>query len=123
MTRLGAVAQSLFLLLACQAAGEALRRSTGLPVPGPVWGLALLAALLAWRGGGTAETERLSRWLLDRLALFFIPAGVGLIDLGQRFSSAWRPLLAVIVGSTVVTLIVTGLVFQWVARLVDPRAR
>ena len=40
---------ALLALLACQLLGELLRAALHLPIPGPVIGMFLLAAMLAWQ--------------------------------------------------------------------------
>ena len=41
---------AILALLAFQLLGEALSQAMGLPVPGPVVGMVLLAGVLIWRG-------------------------------------------------------------------------
>ncbi len=104
---------ALLTLLAFQALGELLVRGMGLPVPGAVAGMGLLFLWLLGRGGASRRLERVSRELLQHLGLFFVPAGVGVIVLGPRIAQAWKPLLAAVVLGTLVTLVVTALVFRW----------
>lgn len=111
---------AILTLLLFQALGELLVRLLGAPVPGPVAGMGLLLAwLLLWRGS-SRSLQRVSRTLIHHLGLFFVPAGVGVIALGPRLGGAWKPLLAVLVLGTLVTMAVTAwtfrLVSEWQAR-------
>jgi len=112
---------ALSVLLCCQLAGELVARLLQLPVPGPVLGLLFLFAILLARGrtaetvGGTAQV------LLGHLALLFVPAGVGLVRHGARLRMEWLPIFAALAVSTAITIAVTALVFQAVARALGPR--
>ncbi len=103
---------AILILLLFQALGEVLVRLLRVPVPGPVAGMGLLFLWLQARGGAGRRLERVSRELLQHLGLFFVPAGVGVVVLGPRLLAAWKPLLAAIILGTLVTLIVTALVFR-----------
>lgn len=103
---------ALLTLLLFQALGELLMHLLRVPVPGPVAGIGLLFLWLLWRGGGSRRLERISRELLHHLGLFFVPAGVGVLVLGPRLARVWKPLLAVVLLGTLVTLGMTALVFK-----------
>jgi len=109
------------LLLACQLAGESLQRLLGLPLPGPVLGLVLLLGLLVIRREVWPPLASTAKGLLQHLTLLYVPAGVGLMLHLERLSDDWLPLLAALVGSTLLTLLVTVLVFLGVSRLVEKR--
>jgi holin-like protein len=103
--------KGLTLLLLCQSAGEALARLFGLPLPGPVLGLLLMAALLQWapvRG----PVEAAATPLLQHLSLLFVPVGVGVVaHLGLITQYGARMALALAL-STWIGLAVTALVLQ-----------
>ncbi len=104
------------LLLVCQLAGEIFSRTLSLPVPGPVIGLALLAAGLwidAVRKGSAPEAieetqlGQVSHGLLANLGLMFVPAGVGIVQQLDVFSDYGLAIGIALVASTVLTLLVT----------------
>ena len=107
--------QGLALLLLAQSAGELLVRALRLPLPGPVLGLGLVLALLAWaptRRLVAAPVEAAADGLLAHLSLLFVPLGVGVIaHLGLLGGHALALALVVLV-STLAGLAVTGLVLQ-----------
>lgn len=103
--------QGLALLLVLQAAGELLVRAIGLPLPGPVLGLAMLLPLLAWPAVAR-RVEAVAAVLLQHLSLLFVPVGVGVVvHLGALAPLGWK-LLVVIVVSTWVGMVVTALVLR-----------
>ncbi|MGZ6123751.1 MAG: CidA/LrgA family protein [Myxococcales bacterium] len=107
---------SLTVLLCCQLAGEVLARLFHLPVPGPVLGMLLLFALMLGRAQVLESVREPAQVLLRYLSLLFVPAGVGLMRHGPRIRAELLPIGLGIVVSTAVTVAVTALVFQLVAR-------
>lgn len=123
------------VLLVCQLIGEAVVRGLGLPLPGPVLGLAILVAVAAIerrrRGddgfvAAEAPLGRVADGLIAALALLFVPAGVGVVqhlDLIGRNGVAIGTALVV---STLLTLVVTVGTYRGLRRLLgdaDPEAR
>ncbi|HEY0184478.1 MAG TPA: CidA/LrgA family protein [Rhodopila sp.] len=121
---------SLGLILLCQLIGEAVARATGAPVPGPVLGLILCVLLLVlrdWVGRGErrrlvpaelrdGQFEQAGSGLLSYLPLMFVPAGVGVIQRLDILEGYALAIAAAVIASTVLTLVVTALVFTVVAR-------
>ena len=108
--------EALTLLLACQLAGEVLVRLIELPVPGPVLGMGLLFAGLAWRGDVPEPLERTCQGLLEHLSLLFVPAGVGIMVHFARISGEWLPILAAVLVSTALAIAVSALVMRALMR-------
>jgi putative effector of murein hydrolase LrgA (UPF0299 family) len=115
----------LLLLFACQLVGEIAARGLALPVPGPVLGLLLLVAGLAvWNrmrpfDDATLQASGLGRvaaGLLGSLALLFVPAGVGVTQHLGLVGEHGTALGLALVGSTLITLLVTVGVFLAVKR-------
>lgn len=116
---------AVFLLLACQMAGEAVVRVLALPVPGPVLGMALLFVLIAVRGAMLPTSQRdemgylnnVSNTLLANFSLMFLPAGVGIIQQGPVLAANWLGLVVAIAVSSILSLAITGWVFVAVSRM------
>ena len=104
--------EALALLLAFQLLGEALAHLTGLPLPGPVVGMALLfiawPALLRWQ----SRLEGLATQLLSHFGLLFVPAGVGVMVHAHLLAQWWGPLLLAVLVGTVGTLVVGAWLMQ-----------
>ena len=100
------------LLLLLQLIGEVVARFFTLPVPGPVIGMALLFAALAWRGGPSKGLRNTANDLLQHLSLLFVPAGVGVMLHLHRIAEEWLPIVSALVASTFLTIAVTALVLR-----------
>lgn len=107
---------ALTALLAFQLAGELTIRLTGVPVPGPVLGMVMLVAFFVLRGGVPDALKKVASVILQHLSLLFVPAGVGLMLHAARIEAEWLAIGAALVGSTVLSLVVTVLVFRACAR-------
>ena len=107
---------SLALLFVCQLAGELIVAATGLPLPGPVCGMALLFAGLLVRRRLPEELGRVSDGLLSNLSLLFVPAGVGVMLHGGLIARDWLPISVALVASTAITIAVSALVMVWLNR-------
>ena len=117
-------------MLLAQLAGEALARSVGLPVPGPVIGMALMLGFLALRDrrprgmptplvDGTLEGT--GRGLLANLSLLFVPAGVGVFGRLDVILAHGLALALILVLSTLAALVATAATFLAVSRLAGRR--
>jgi holin-like protein len=119
---------SLAILFAAQLIGEALRQALHLPLPGPVIGMFLLAAGLVVRDrlhGAESEAApsaltRTANTLIANMGLLFVPAGVGVMAEMGVLRQEWLPILAGLMVSTVLGVVVTGLVMHHVSRRAEP---
>ncbi len=111
---------ALGLLLVFQLIGEVVARSFGLPIPGPVIGMLLLVALLLVRGSTPPRLTQTATTLLGHLSLLFVPAGVGVVVHLGTLQRALLPLLVTLLGSTLVTVVVTAGVLTLLRRWCTP---
>ncbi len=82
------------------------------PIPGGVAGMVLLfLSLLLFKKPPTVIAAG-SGFLLKYLALLFVPAGVGIMLLFDLLANEWLAMLVSMVLSTVISLVVTGLLLQ-----------
>ncbi len=104
------------VLLLLQILGEAISLLLNLPIPGPVIGMVLLLILLIVKNDVINKIRPTASVLLAHLALLFVPAGVGILRQSERLSSEWFAITVVIVIGTAITMLVTALTIQWVAK-------
>lgn len=104
--------RGLTLLLMFQLLGEFLSRLLNLPIPGNVIGMGLLLAALMCNIVDLKWIEEAAELLLANLALFFVPAGVGVMVYSDLIAAEWLPISVATVLSTFVVLAVTGKLAQ-----------
>ena len=103
---------ALTVLLVYQLVGEIVAVALGLPVPGPVIGMAMLFVTLIARGAVGEDLRQTANGLLRHLSLLFVPAGVGVMAHFGRLQHEWLPIAVSLVVSTLVTIAVTAFVMR-----------
>jgi holin-like protein len=107
---------ALLVIALFDVAGEAASRFLHVPLPGPVIGMVLLFAALVARSGWAAHLQRGGDLLLRHMALFFVPAGVGVVTQLHVLQAEWVPVCVSLLGSTVIGLLVATGAFVVAAR-------
>ncbi len=105
----------LILLLLFLVVGELLA-IVGVPLPGSVIGMLLMTGALATGWLRLEHVEAGADTLLRNLAFFFVPPGVGIILHLSLLREILGPLTVVMVVSTALVVVVTGLVAQLLLR-------
>lgn len=105
------------LFLVFQLIGEALARSLGLAVPGPVVGLVLLFVALHLSPTRLPLVTPAAEALHSHFSLLFVPAGVGVMLYVPLLAREWVAIVLSVVVSTLVGLVVTA----WVANALIQR--
>lgn len=88
-----------------------------LPMPGSILAMLLLTGALLTGLVKLQWVEAAADALLDKMALFFVPPGVGVMLYYDLIAREWLPLLVSFVGSTFIVLGVTAHTAQGVERL------
>ncbi len=107
--------QGFVLLLLFQFVGEGLSAWFDLPMPGNVIGMALLLLALICGWVKLEWLQEAADLLLRYMAMFFVPAGVGVMLYFDLISREWLPIIAGTVISTFVVMAVTG----WTMKYLD----
>ena len=107
---------ALATLLVFQLLGEALVLMTGVPMPGPVVGLALLLFTLVLRPSVLGAIKPTAQTLLQHLSLLFVPAGVGVMLHLQRLGNEALAIGVALVVSTLVGLASAALTMAWLMK-------
>jgi holin-like protein len=108
--------RELLIILVIYFAGEILTRFFNLPVPGNIMGMILLIILLSTNVVKLEMVDTVANFLLDHLAFFFIPAGVGLLTSLVVIKDSLIRLLIVCFISTIITIAVTAIVVEFMTK-------
>lgn len=101
--------KQLFYIFLFSFFGEIVAYALPFPVPGSVIGMLSLFAALHFKWIKMEKVEKVGSFLTDNMALFFVPAGVGLMTNFNIVKDIWWQLLLVVVISCVVTMAAVGL--------------
>ncbi len=115
----------LTLIFCCQLLGELAVAATGIPVPGPVAGMVILFAGLVISGKIPDELTSVGTALLANMSLLFVPAGTGIMLHFLLLKNDGLAVSAALVGSTLLTIVVTALVLanlnRWQKKMTGDR--
>ena len=114
-----AMVRGFALLLLFQLLGELISRLGDLPLPGNVLGMGLLLLALLGNLVKVDWLEEAAELLLSNMAMFFVPAGVGVMVYGDLIAREWLPITAATIVSTFVVMAVTGRLAQALERRED----
>lgn len=116
LRRLPGTLGQIAVFVAAWLLADHLARRLGLPVPGGVVGLGLIAALLFAGWLPLRAVQQGADWLLADMLLFFIPPMMALVDAGPLLAQiGWRLLLVLALGCVLV-MVGTGLAVDRVFR-------
>ncbi len=95
------------IILVIYFVGEFISSTFNLSIPGNIIGMILLLILLMTNVVKVEQIETVSNFLLDHLAFFFLPAGVGLITAVSILKADGIQLIVIAIVSTLVVMSVT----------------
>ena len=106
--------KQLSLILVILALGEYISSiiSSFIVIPGSIVGIIILFLLLQIGIIKIDKVEDISNFLLDNMAIFFVPAGVSLIQSLDIISSNIIVLAITIIISTILVMVVTAIVVE-----------
>ena len=108
--------RQFWIVLLISALGEALHVFLPLPVPASVYGLVIMLAALISGILKVEQVKEAADFLIEIMPVMFIPAGVGLLNSWGVLKPIWVPIAVITVASTVIVMVVTGRVTQFVIR-------
>ncbi|MGY3777770.1 CidA/LrgA family protein [Isobaculum melis] len=92
--------------------GEIASKGLNLPVPGSVIGMLLLFLALQFNIVKLEDVEVVGHFLIDNLAILFVPAGVSLMIYFSVIKNSWLALLVISVLTTAISIAFIGVVVQ-----------
>ncbi|EQB89259.1 holin-like protein [Clostridium punense] len=104
--------KELTIILFITFLSESISKGLSLPIPGSILGMLILLTFLLLKIVRTESIKILNSYLLDNLAFFFLPAGVGIISSFDLLKGNTLKILIVITTSSLVVLLVTGYTVQ-----------
>ena len=97
--------------------GEVLHHYLPLPITASIYGLVILFAGLMTGVVKLSHVEETGRFLIEIMPLMFIPAAVGLLESWGILAPIWIPIIGITLITTVIVMIVSGKITQFVIRL------
>jgi holin-like protein len=102
------------IILAVTIAGEILNNIIPLPIPASIYGLLIMLFCLMAHIIKPEKIKETSEFLLKIMPMMFIPATVGIIAIWESISMIVLPLIIITVVTTIIVMVVTGKVTEYV---------
>lgn len=96
--------------------GNEIQQMLHLPIPGSVIGMLLLFGLLSTNIIQESWIQSGSNVVIKHLTFFFIPATAGILDYFHVFSGKGSLLVLIVLFSTFLVMVGSGLTSQWILR-------
>lgn len=109
--------KGFFILMLCFYLGDILQKSLHLIAPGAVIGMAILLILLLTKVVKLSDVEVSANFIVANMMLTFIPGGVKLIVVKDELFSNIVPILVILIVATLVTMLVTGYVVEFLIKM------
>lgn len=109
----------LSFVLCLWLTGELISKGCQIPIPGSVIGMVLLFVLLCVGIVKIEQIKELSDFLLDNLAFFFVPLGVGLLNSVGILQNNWWQIILIVIVTTIMVIVITGLTAQVLSKESD----
>ncbi len=93
--------------------GQSLSKIINLPIPGSVIGLIIFFLALQFKLVKLENVETTSKFLIDNLAILFIPAGVGIMISFKHVQEIWVSILLICLFTTLLSLVIVGKFTQY----------
>ena len=111
------------IIISIYLVGELISKGFSLPLPGNIIGMILLLFLLCTNIIKVEKVETISKFFIDHLAFFFIPAGVGLISSFDLLKNNLVYILLLCLITTAIVIVATGTMVQYLIKLQDKRVK
>lgn len=108
--------KQFLIILFISFLGEILNNVLPLPIPASIYGIIILLICLLTGIVKVEKIEEVSNFLLEILPILFIPPGVAIMNSYGSIKNIITPIMIIIFVSTIVVMIVTGRVAQFIIR-------
>ncbi|HWR25319.1 MAG TPA: CidA/LrgA family protein [Methanosarcina sp.] len=110
------------IILSIYFLGELIQKITGFPILGNIVGMLLLLSCLSIGIIKLEMIDKISDFLLENLAFFFLPASVSIITFFNLLEGKWPIILGISLISTVITLVAAGFTVELVKKALFKRS-
>ena len=111
--------KQLSIIFAFYLSGEGIALFLPFSFPGGLIGLFLLYSSLLLKWVALDDVKLLSDFFIKYMSFFFIPAGVSIISSYALIQSALLPIMGVLIISTFVVMIITGVIVDFLVKRVE----
>lgn len=111
----------LVIILGVSFLGELLNNLLPLPVPASIYGLVIMFMLLITKVIKVDHVKETSDFFLVAMPMFFIVAGVGVIDYWNIIKPRLAPAIIIMLVVTIIIMVSTGRITQFLIKTKEKR--
>ena len=117
------IIKQLFWIFLFSLLGEIVSKAIAsvVAIPGSVIGMVLLFIALHFKWLKMEKVDEVGTWLTDNMAIFFVPAGVGLMSNFDVLAEVWYQLLIIMVVTTAIMMWFVGSLVQKIKAVTDKK--
>ncbi|HJA89456.1 MAG TPA: CidA/LrgA family protein [Candidatus Jeotgalibaca merdavium] len=117
------IIKQLFWIFLFSLLGEIVSKAIAsvVAIPGSVIGMVLLFIALHFKWLKMEKVDEVGTWLTDNMAIFFVPAGVGLMTNFDVLAEVWYQLLIIMVVTTAIMMWFVGSLVQKIKAVTDKK--
>lgn len=117
------IIKQLFWIFLFSLIGELVSKTIAsvVTIPGSVIGMVLLFIALHFKWLKMEKVDEVGTWLTDNMAIFFVPAGVGLMTNFDVLAEVWYQLLIIMVVTTAIMMWFVGSLVQKIKAVTDKK--
>lgn len=104
------------IIFAITFLGELLNSLLPLPIPGSIYGFLIMLLCLQFKIIKLDMVKDVARFLLDNMAIMFVPAAVGLIVIWEEIWQNFTEIILISIITTVIVMIATGKVSDFIIK-------
>ena len=97
--------------------GELLNYLIPLPIPGSIYGMIIMFIILCSGIIKLDQIKTTAKLLLTLMPIMFIPSAVGIMSQVELLQSVWLEILIITIVTTIVVMVVSGIVTQLIIRI------
>lgn len=114
--------EQLMVIILFSFIGELLNYLIPLPIPASIYGMILLFIALSTKIIKLKQVEETGEYLMSIMLMFFVPAGVGIMDTFFQYQSSMVKIIVIVVISTIIVQAITGLISQVIIRITNKKS-
>ena len=111
----------LTIILGVSFLGEVLNNLIPPPVPASIYGLVIMFILLFTKAIKVETIRETSDFFLVTMPMFFIVAGVGVIEYWDIIKPMLLPSFIIMIVTTIIIMVTTGSLTQFLIKITDKR--
>ena len=115
------ILKQILILFSIYFLGVILAEIFNLSIPGSIIGMLILLISLITGIIKLEDIKEVSEFMLDNLALFFIPSGVGIITIYDSIEDKILQIMILCIATTIIVMVITALTVKFIRKFINEK--